>query len=45
MDKKEIRDYLKKNLTIEWGVGSRCTYKICLKLEGEIISEIPFEGI
>lgn len=37
-----IRNYLKKNLKIEWTYQGNKLY-VALKLENEIISKIPFE--
>ena len=41
--KEEIKNYIKENLKIEWQWNNFEWY-ICLILDGEVISKIPFEA-
>ena len=42
--KEEIKEYLKNNLKIAWDYNyDKYEHLLVLKLEGQIISKIPFE--
>lgn len=41
MDKEQLKDYLRKNLKIDWMYTGDDLY-ITLQLEGGVISKIPF---
>lgn len=43
MDKEAIRKYIKDNLKLGW-IHDGESYYIVLKLEGEIVSKLRFEG-
>lgn len=42
MDKKELKEYLKENLKIDWRYEGYDRLYVVLTLEGEVISKMPF---
>ena len=43
MDKEELKEYLKNNLSIRWVKKSNEKLYLCLLLEGEEFSNVRFE--